>query len=82
MSFFHEYFDNKGRKTLREYSGAFNLNYFNKLNWRTSSADLFKIPEYLDEVKHYDILSSKQIKNLRKADEIEIKAGKLVEWRR
>ena len=28
MSYFHEYFDGKGRKTLREYSRLFNLRYF------------------------------------------------------
>lgn len=82
MSYFHEYFDEKGRKTLREYSVPFNLNYFNKLNWRTSENHLFKIPDYLDEIKHFIILNKKQGKNLRKADQIEIKAGKLVEWKR
>lgn len=82
LSYFHEYFDDKGRKTLRDYSEPFNLNYFNKLGWRASLENLFEVPEYLDEVKHYKILSLSQIKNLRKADKIEIKAGELVEWKR
>jgi hypothetical protein len=38
------------------------------------------LPEYLDKTKHYKILNNRQIKNLRKADDIEIKAGKLTEW--
>lgn len=50
-------------------------------NWRTSGKNLFEIPDYLDEIKHYYILSFAQIKNLRKADKIEIKTGKLVEWK-
>jgi hypothetical protein len=82
LSFFHEYFDNKGRKTLREYSGVFNLSHFNKINWRITSENLFDIPNYLDEVKHFSILNKRQIKNLRKADKIEIEAGKLVVWRK
>jgi len=102
LSYFHEYFDDNGKKTLREYSDLFDLRFFDKHlhllkseprsagpkgegkrrdNWRTSEKNLFEIPEKLDEIKHYKILSPKQIKNLRKADKIEIKAGKLVEYR-
>lgn len=82
MSYFHEYFDKKGRKTLREYSGPFNLSKFNKLDWRTTEKNLFDIPNYLDKIKHFKILSPRQIKNLRTADKIEIKTGEIVEWKR
>ena len=82
MSYFHEYFDKYGLKTLREYSRPFDLRYFNKPQWRTSGRNLFAIPDYLDEIKHFDILSLKQIKNLRHADKIEINAGKLVDWQK
>ncbi len=75
MSFFHEYFLTDGRKTLREYSEPLNLLRFNKLNWRTTKDNLWPIHEHLDKIKHYKILSSKQIKNLRKVDKIEIKAS-------
>ena len=81
LSFFHEYFTDSGKKTLREYSELCDLNKFNKLNWRISEKNLFEIPKKLDKVKHYKILSQVQIKNLRKADTIEIKAGKLVEFK-
>ncbi len=80
MSYFHEYFDDSGRKTLRDYSRVFHLSRFDKLNWRTSAKNLFAIPDYLDKIKHYKILSSAQTKNLRLADQIEIRAGKLFEW--
>jgi len=79
MSFFHEYFLDTGLKTLREYSVPLNLNKFNKINWRTAEGDISEIAEYLDEVKHFKILSPKQIKNLRKADKIEIEMGKIIE---
>ncbi|MSU45156.1 MAG: hypothetical protein EXS47_00785 [Candidatus Zambryskibacteria bacterium] len=80
LSYFHEYFLNSGQKTLREYSVLLDLNKFNKLNWRTSNKNLFEIPEYLDKVKHHKILTSKQIRNLRKADKVEIELGKIVEY--
>ena len=82
LSYFHEYFLNNGKKTLREYSGLFNLTQFNKLDWRTSAKNLFQIPRGLDKVKHYKILTPAQIKNLRLAEKIEIQAGKLVEWKK
>ncbi len=49
-------------------------------NWRTTNMDLINLPKILDAARHYKILSSAQIKNLRKADKIEIKAGKLLDW--
>ncbi len=81
LSYFHEYFLHNGNKTLREFSNPLNLNYFNKLNWRTTDEDLFEIPQYLDMVKHFKILSQEQIKNLRKADKIEITIGKVTQWK-
>ncbi|KND48110.1 MAG: hypothetical protein AB201_00745 [Parcubacteria bacterium C7867-006] len=83
MSYFHEYFLNStGLKTLREYSDPFDLNHFNKINWRTSEKDLFEIPKYLDKTTHHQILTKKQIKNLRKADKIEIEVGKIEEYKK
>ncbi len=79
MSYFHEYFLDTGVKTLREYSTPLDLKKFEKLGWRTSDSDISEITEYLDDVKHYKILTPKQIKNLRNADKIEIEMGKLVE---
>lgn len=80
MSYFHEYFDDKGRKNLRSYSAPVNLKRFDKRGWMTTKEEIDYIPEYLAEVKHFPILTRKQIRILRKADKIEIKAGKLVEW--
>ncbi len=82
LSYFHEYFLHSGKKTLREYSIPINLNKFNVLNWRTSAGDITEISDRIDEVKHFSLLTKQQIKNLRLADEIEIKAGKLVEWKK
>jgi hypothetical protein len=48
----------------------------------TSEEDVWYIPDYLVKVRHHKILSEKQIRNLRKADEIEIKIGKVTEWKR
>src|SRR3989338_5217995 len=78
MSFFHEYFLDNRQKTLREYSEPFNLSSIKHINWRTTDADLWEIHEILDKVRHYPVLSKQQIKNLRKADKVEIEMGKIV----
>ncbi len=81
MSFFHEYFDNQGRKSLRSFSLAVNLKRFDKLGWMTTRENIDYIPEYLAKVRHFPILDRKQIQNLRKAEQIEIEAGKIIEWK-
>ncbi len=79
MSYFHEYFLDNGVKTLRKYSLPVDLSKFDNKDWMTSEEDIWYIPEHLLEVKHFDILNKSQIKYLRNADSLEIKAGKLVE---
>ncbi len=81
LSYFHEYFLKTGVKTLREYSRLFDLNYFNVLEWRTTSNDLTDISFHLDTIRHYKLLSKEQIKNLRLADKIEIEMGEIVEYK-
>jgi len=81
MSYFHEYFLDNGQKTLRQYSSLLNLDTFEK-DWEKEDGDLWGIDEELDKIKHYDILPKHHIKKLRKADKIEINAGKIVEWRK
>lgn len=79
MSYFHEYFLDNGKKTLRKYSKPLNLNIFEK-GWETSPENLWGIDEELDKIRHYDIVPKKALKNLRKADKIEIRAGKIKEF--
>ncbi len=80
MSYFHEYFLHNGDKTLRAYSELLDLDIFED-SWPTDDGDLWGIDEELDKIKHYNILALKQIKSLRKADKIEITAGKIVEYK-
>ncbi len=81
MSYFHEYTDKKARKTLRTYSVPLNLSIFDKKGWTTDEKDLWYIDSYLDKIKHFKILTKKQIRNLRKADKIEIKIGDVIEYK-
>ncbi len=82
LSYFHEYFTNDGKKNLRTYSIPLNLNKFKKRNWIYDEKDVWYIPIALDESKHYSLINKKQIKKLRKADNIEIESGKLTEYKK
>lgn len=80
MSYFHEYFLHDGKKTLIAYSRPVDLSRFDNKGWMTSDEDVWYIPEYLVDTPHYPILSPRQRRTLRRADAIEIAAGKLVEY--
>ena len=81
LSYFHEYFLDNGQKTLRQYSKPLDLNIFEE-GWEREDGDLWGIDEELDKIKHYDILPRGTLGKLRKADKIEIKAGKIVEFKK
>ena len=79
MSYFHEYFMNDGVKTLREYSTPFDLTKWEG-DWVMSEKDLWELETAIDRSPHHKLLNRSQIAGLRRADAIEIKAGKLKEW--
>lgn len=81
MSIFHEYIDKKGRKTLRSFSMPVNLDRFGE-GWITGEQDLWKVHDALDKIRHFSILTNNQLRSLRKADKIEIKAGNIVEYKK
>lgn len=82
MSYFHEYFLDSGKKTLRGYSKPVDLSRFDKKNWQTSDEEVWYIDRYLDKVPHKKILTPQQQKNLRPADLVEIKAEKITVWKK
>ena len=82
MSFFHEYFTDDGKKTLRSYSMPVDLIKQFGCEWITKDEDVWEIPEYLTDCRHYNILNRKQITNLRKADKIVVDASNLTEYQK
>ena len=81
LSYFHEYFDDDGNKTMRTFSRPVNLKRFDEKNWMTSEDETWFVPEYLLEIPHSPILTRSQITTLRKADPIEREAGRLIQWK-
>jgi len=82
LSYFHEYTDDDGRKTLRSYSRPMNLARFDHLDWPTNKNNLWDIAEALNDVPHYSLVTKKQISALRNADATERRAGDIVQWKK
>ncbi len=79
-SYFHEYFlQSDGRKTLRGYA-ILDLSKFDKKNWMVTEDNLNYVVECLWNIRHQPILTREQIKSLRSADAVEIKAGAIQEF--
>lgn len=79
VSYFHEYFLDDGRRTLREYSRPFRLDAQKYEGWTVAEEDLWHIAEALDESPHY-MLFPRGARRTRPADAMERKAGSFVEW--
>lgn len=68
MSYFPFYFNIKGQMTLRSYSNPVDLSKFDRGEWMTTAANLDYIGDYLYEVRHHEILDSRMIRSLDRAD--------------
>jgi len=81
LSYFHEWFMNETReKVLECYSKPLDLRRFGT-EWITTGKDLWNIADALSERKHYFIVPKGNWRHVRRADPMELKAGKLIEWR-
>lgn len=79
ISYFHEYFLDSGEKTMRDYSNPFDLSRFG-VRWLVGADNLFEIPAALDDSPHVLLFPKYTVRALRLAEDIEIQAGKIVEY--
>ena len=75
ISYFDDYFNLLGERTLRKYSAQVNLKRFDHLNWMTTEKPIWFIAEYLTKIHHYPLVSEKQIRRLHRVDEHSLRAG-------
>ena len=80
LSYFHEYFDKRGKKTLREYSAPFSLVKYLPQRWLTAEDELFWLVDALDNSRHFPIAPKKNLKQLRSASKLEQIATAQTEW--
>lgn len=77
MSYFDDYFNLLGERTLRNYSAPVDLKRFDDQRWMTTEKPVWFIAEYLTKIHHYHLLSRSQISHLHRVDERSLRAGLL-----
>jgi hypothetical protein len=75
VSYFDDYFNLLGDRTLRRYSAPVNLRRFDRLQWMTTEKPVWFIAEYLTKIRHFPIISQSQIKRLHRVDRLRLEAG-------
>jgi len=81
MSYFHEYANERGQKSLRSYSRAFDLRRLAPKLWVTNPQHCWDVGEQLEAIRHYPLVTRAQLRLLHRRDAMERKIGKLLEFR-
>jgi hypothetical protein len=75
LSYFESYFNLRRQKTLRRYSVPLDLSRFDARGWMTSEEDLWWIAERLVTIRHYPLITARQVGRLASVDRRMWKAG-------
>lgn len=76
MSYFHEYYDTNGEKTLRQYSLPFDIRKYKPEVWITGK-DAWTIAEDIGSARHFYLLKAKQAEVLRDIEDVERRAAEI-----
>lgn len=79
LSYFHEYSDRRGRKTLRSYSGAFDMRRVDPRRWVANGDDCQEVEDVLAGLRHYRLISVRQEPLLARRDPFERRASNVVQ---
>ncbi len=80
MSYFHEYSDRHGHKTLRSHSVAFDLRRIDPGLWVTNRRACLETNDRLAGARHYRLVTPRQERLLVRRDPFERHAAKTVEY--
>ncbi len=75
MSYFEDYYNWDGERTLRAYSRPLSLARFDRIAWMTSEQDLWPVVEYLSVVPHTALIPAAVARTLPKLDERSYDSG-------
>lgn len=77
MSYFEDFFNALGRKTLRGYSVPLNLTPFDALNWEVDDAGTNAIETRTGSLRRFSLLTPEMIRQLSAVDPRQLEAGLL-----
>ena len=75
MSYFEDYFNADGEKTLRSYHGPFDLRRYDHLRWTFEDAHIAFISDQLDARRHIALVTPGMVGRLGLVDPRSMKAG-------
>jgi hypothetical protein len=80
MSYFHEYADRRGNKTLRTYSRAFDLRRIDAAQWVTRGDNCWLAHDTLEATRHYPLIDRASGRTLTRRDGFERKLAAIGEY--
>lgn len=75
MSYFEDYFNSQGEKTLRGYRGPFDLAVFDHLDWKIKDSGLDTIAHEMDRYRAIALITPQMALELSPVDERSLKSG-------
>jgi len=82
LSYFHEYHNEHGERTLREYSRAFDLRSLDPKHWLTGEDGAWEAERRIDLTRHYRLFPAGQSRYFSRIDAMEWKAKALLQYQR
>jgi hypothetical protein len=77
LTYFEDYYNVAGEKTLRSYSAPLDLGAFDRLDWLTQDVAMDAIAVRLDSVRHFPLLTKARERALNPKDKRSYDAGML-----
>lgn len=75
MSYFENYFNLRGERTLRAYSVPINLARLDGQHWMTSEEDVWSVTDLLIDARHFDVIPDRVARSLPRLDRRSYEAG-------
>jgi hypothetical protein len=75
LSYFENYYNLRGERTLRSYSRPVNLARLDREHWMTDEDDVWCVPELLIAARHYALFPDKVARALPRLDRRSFEAG-------
>ena len=82
LSYFHEYCNRRDHKTLREYSVPYDLRRADPAVWSSGAKHAWEVAETLDDLRHFRLVSRRQLREVTRRDPFEREAGLLNQYRK
>lgn len=82
MSYLHEYYNKRDRKTLRTYSVPYDLRRMKTLDWVTAEDGAWDLVDNLEATRHYHLMTRAQTRSLIRRDPFEREVGNLLQHKR